>query len=202
MKQTVSTLWEAVYGMRATFCAAISWLLNNDRFYAGTQAPYKHGKQLGGIRNRRRRYIYLMPLCVDSRRPSVFLLSIKASLDESSFEVVDMEFLRSSTYLTFFDYLDKKGGIFYEVRGVTFWTPRVLVTEFYFTRSDGTVRQYWALLCLYFCLRRGYSSKIASDTVMPTFNIARKEMHTGIGAVHVIPRRILVRKFPFDYTMW
>ncbi|KAH9079421.1 glycolipid 2-alpha-mannosyltransferase-domain-containing protein [Lactarius deliciosus] len=33
---------------------------------------------------------------------------------ESSFEVVDMKFLRSPGYLTFFDYLDKKGGIFYE----------------------------------------------------------------------------------------
>ncbi|KAH9180560.1 glycosyltransferase family 15 protein [Lactarius sanguifluus] len=33
---------------------------------------------------------------------------------ESSFEVVDMKFLRSPAYLTFFDYLDKKGGIFYE----------------------------------------------------------------------------------------
>lgn len=33
---------------------------------------------------------------------------------ESSFEVVDMKFLRSRAYLTFFDYLDKKGGIFYE----------------------------------------------------------------------------------------
>ncbi|KAH9005165.1 glycosyltransferase family 15 protein [Lactarius hatsudake] len=33
---------------------------------------------------------------------------------ESSFEVVDMKFLRSPGYLTFFNYLDKKGGIFYE----------------------------------------------------------------------------------------
>ncbi|KAH9043223.1 glycosyltransferase family 15 protein [Lactarius pseudohatsudake] len=44
----------------------------------------------------------------------VFLLRTKAFLDESSFEVVDMKFLRSPAYLTFFDYLDKKGGIFYE----------------------------------------------------------------------------------------
>ncbi|KAI0306563.1 glycosyltransferase family 15 protein [Multifurca ochricompacta] len=33
---------------------------------------------------------------------------------DNNFEVVDMDFLRSSTYSTFFDYLDKKGGIFYE----------------------------------------------------------------------------------------
>ncbi|KAH9050759.1 alpha-1,2-mannosyltransferase-like protein [Lactarius hengduanensis] len=48
------------------------------------------------------------------RRLPVFLLRTKAFLDESSFEVVDMKFLRSPAYLTFFDYLDKKGGIFYE----------------------------------------------------------------------------------------
>lgn len=53
-------------------------------------------------------------------KSSIFLLRIRAFVDESSFEIVDMEFLRSPTYLTFFDYLDKKGGIFYEVRGVTF----------------------------------------------------------------------------------
>lgn len=50
----------------------------------------------------------------------MFLLRISAFLDERSSEIVDMTFLRSPTYLTFFDYLDKKGGIFYEVREVTF----------------------------------------------------------------------------------
>ncbi|KAI0273642.1 alpha-1,2 mannosyltransferase KTR1 [Gloeopeniophorella convolvens] len=33
---------------------------------------------------------------------------------DNSLEIVDMDFLRSADYLAFFDYLDRKGGIYYE----------------------------------------------------------------------------------------
>jgi hypothetical protein len=59
-------------------------------------------------------------------------------LDERSFEIIDMKFLRSSTYLTFFDYLDKV-VYFTRYAGSHF---EHCASEFHCTRSDGTVRQY------------------------------------------------------------
>jgi alpha 1,2-mannosyltransferase len=34
----------------------------------------------------------------------------------SNFEIADMDFWRSEAYTTFFDYLDSRGGFYYEVR--------------------------------------------------------------------------------------
>ena len=34
----------------------------------------------------------------------------------SNFEIADMDFWRSEPYSAYFDYLDKQGGFYYEVR--------------------------------------------------------------------------------------
>lgn len=48
--------------------------------------------------------------------------------DWSNFEIADMDFWRSEAYSKFFDYLESKGGFYYEVRatstvGVWIFTP-------------------------------------------------------------------------------
>ena len=38
----------------------------------------------------------------------------------SNFEIADMDFLRGPAYTAFFEYLDKQGGFYYEVRFIYF----------------------------------------------------------------------------------
>lgn len=41
----------------------------------------------------------------------------------SNFEIADMEFWRGPAYTAFFEYLDSKGGFYYEVTSVFFFLP-------------------------------------------------------------------------------
>jgi len=44
------------------------------------------------------------------------LLLLTDSLVWTNFEIADMDFWRGEAYTTFFDFLDAKGGFYYEVR--------------------------------------------------------------------------------------
>lgn len=67
--------------------------------------------------------------------------SDKVSLVWTNFEIGDLEFWRSEAYSTFFDFLDKKGGFYYEV--LTF-SSNVLSRDLSFA-SDGETLLYIAL---------------------------------------------------------
>ncbi|KAI0062268.1 glycosyltransferase family 15 protein [Artomyces pyxidatus] len=52
---------------------------------------------------------------------------------EGSFEIMDMDFLRGADYIDFFDYLDRKGGIYYERWGSA---PIISIATSLFLRRD------------------------------------------------------------------
>lgn len=61
-------------------------------------------------------------LCHCESHPLPFLVTMNSNGEKksvwSNFEVADMNFWRGPAYTAFFEYLDSKGGFYYEVRSV------------------------------------------------------------------------------------
>jgi hypothetical protein len=58
----------------------------------------------------------------------------------SNFEIADMDFWRTEAYSAYFDYLDKQGGFYYEVRSFLLHLWFLFVN--YFFRSVGAMHQF------------------------------------------------------------
>ena len=63
----------------------------------------------------------------------------------SNFEIADMDFWRSEAYTKFFDYLESKGGFYYEVRFEILCDHLLFTTCSLYPYSDGATRPYTAL---------------------------------------------------------
>ena len=106
----------------------------------------------------------------------------------SNFEIGDLDFWRNETYTKFFDYLDQKGGFYYEVRLIA-----LQMDYTWLVYSAGAM-----LLCIVSALpcslvRIKYISSRILVIAMNLSNIAHKEPLTLAASVGAILKTILVR---------
>lgn len=79
-------------------------------------------------------------LCHCTSCPPIFFSQASTLQNEvwSNFEIADMNFWRSEAYTTFFEYLETKGGFYYEVNVRFFVTGSLLIQSPYL--RDGGMR--------------------------------------------------------------
>jgi len=116
---------------------------------------------------------------------------IASTIVWSNFEIADMDFWRGPAYTAFFDYLDSKGGFYYEVR---LHSQTRLLSDSLSGNSVGEMHRY--IVWLQGCSREKirYSSSTKSDMSTAGSRTAHRVRTSGLkGNVHVIRRRVSVR---------
>lgn len=115
----------------------------------------------------------------------------------SNFEIGDLDFWRNETYIKFFDFLDQKGGFYYEVRGRECfkirWKKRNWIARLFSFLSDGEMHLFIASVPL--CLpgrTKSTSSRILA-TGTSRSNTVRRERPTHAGNAGVTRTTTSVR---------
>ena len=126
----------------------------------------------------------------------------------SNFEIADMNFWRGPAYTDFFNYLDSKGGFYYEV-GAMLRYRTAKMNKYAF--SVGATHPYIALQLRCLPKRSRYISGTRSGTSTTHTRIAPRKRRPGSeGSVRAVSRRVLVRTPPWtggagwsgNYRLW
>jgi hypothetical protein len=102
-----------------------------------------------------------------------------------------LELWRGEAYNKFFDFLDEKGGFYYEVGS---WILS-FVSRFMYVHSAGETPPCTASVLLYLPRKSKSISSMTSAIATSLSNIVLKAMHTKGASVGVILIRILVEIF-------
>lgn len=96
----------------------------------------------------------------------------------SNFEIADMDFWRGDAYSDYFDYLDSKGGFYYEVISISPHNPlhQYLIIS---RRSDGETRPYTASPHRYSYGKIRFNSGTRSGTSTRRSHTVRARKTTG-----------------------
>lgn len=93
----------------------------------------------------------------------------------SNFEIADMDFWRSEAYMKYFEFLDSKGGFYYEVCFFSATLTNISLIIY----SDGAMLLYIVLEQHYLPRRNKFISSKKLDTAMNLSSIAHRRIYTG-----------------------
>ncbi len=124
-------------------------------------------------------------------------------LDWSNFEIGDLDFWRGEAYSKYFEYLESKGGFYYEVCILLLDVRRNLRSSVF---SAGEMLLYTVSLYPSFSRRIRFISSTKSDTATSPSNIAHKETPIRLANARAKCRIILIIKgsclFSHHSQMW